>query len=255
MSKKNPRKDMNYLDHLEILRWKILSILFLFLISFILIFTFIKKIIYLLQEPIKVYNINLYYFKPYEKFATYIKIAFYLAFVLVIPFIIIQIISFTYPALKKEEKKYFTLSSISIPIIFISGAYFSYKYVSPLAFGFFLNFSSGDMVKAMWSFGEYYSLLLGMMLASGLVFQLPLLLLFFIKIGFLKLEQIKNLRPYIILIIALISAFLSPPDIISQILIGVPLYLLFELAVIIGFFITKKTKQSIENVYNLDEKS
>lgn len=236
------KNKMNYFDHLEVVRWKILSVLVVFFISFMCSFVFIKKIVYLLQYPISSFAIKLYYFKPYEKFATYIKIAFYMGFIMVLPFTVFQIAHFIFPALKKKEKTWIFPLMLVIPIIFITGAYFSYRIISPMAFNFFLSFASGDNVEPVWSFGEYYSMLLGMMFVSGLVFQIPLILLALIKLEIITAETLSKARAYVIVGIVVLAAVLSPPDIISQVLIAAPLYLLFELALIIGRIITRKKK-------------
>jgi sec-independent protein translocase protein TatC len=226
-----------FFDHLEVLRWKIISILIVLLAGFVVSFIFIDKIVYFLQYPVLKYNVPLAYFKPYEKFLAYIKIAFFGGVTIAFPFAVYQIGSFIYPALKKEEKTVFYAVLLAIPLIFIAGAYFAYSMIIPLAFRFFITFGSGDRIVPLWSIGEYFSLLTSFLLICGLVFEYPLILLFLIKIKILSVSTLVRFRSYIIVIIAVTAAVISPPDVLSMVMIGVPLYLLFELTIIIGRFI------------------
>ena len=114
-------------------------------------------------------------------------------------------------------------------MLFIAGSAFAYRVIAPLALRFFLAFGEGDNILPLWGFGEYASFLFSLLLASGLVFQAPLLLLALLLSGAVSLQTITRLRPWIILFIGLAAALLTPPDVVSQILLGVPLYLLFEL--------------------------
>ncbi|MCX8093621.1 MAG: twin-arginine translocase subunit TatC [Candidatus Goldbacteria bacterium] len=227
-------KKNSYLYHLEELRWTILSILFFLFIAFIFSMFFIEKIIIFLQEPIKDLNIKLSYFRPEEKFLTYLKVGFFSSIFLSIPFAIIRFGYFIYPALKKNEKKYFYIFIILLPLIFYTGVFFAYKIVFPFALRFFYNFAGNNTLIPLWGISNYFDLLIMLTTATGVVFLLPIPLIFFIKAGIISVGVIDKLRPYIIIIILIIAAIFSPPDVVSQILIAVPLYLLFELSVIIG---------------------
>lgn len=231
-------KTLSYWDHLEILRIKIITILVFLLIASVFSFFFVDNILQILQKPVQGLPVSLNYFKPYEKILAYFKISFYSGLILTIPFGLFQIGSFIYPGLRKKERKLFILSFILIPFIFIAGILFSYFYIAPVAFRFFVNFGIGDSFNFLWSIMEYYDLFVGLLFTCGLIFQLPLIILILIKLKILKVEKLVSFRKYIILAIAIIAAILSPPDVLSMFLIGVPLYLLFELSVLIGKFIS-----------------
>ncbi|MDD3390182.1 MAG: twin-arginine translocase subunit TatC, partial [Synergistaceae bacterium] len=94
---------------------------------------------------------------------------------------------------------------------------------------FFLSFSEGDNILPLWGFGEYASFLFSLLLAAGVFFQVPLLLLALLLLGIVSLDSVVRLRPWMILLIGLAAALLTPPDVVSQVLLGVPMYLLFEL--------------------------
>jgi len=233
-------KALSYWDHLEIFRIKILTVIVFLVVASFFSFFFIDKILQILQRPIQGLPVTLNYFKPYEKMLVYIKISFYSGFVLTVPFGLFQIGSFIYPGLKKKERRLFALSFVLIPFIFITGILFSYFYMAPAAFRFFVSFGIGDSFKFLWSVMEYYDLFVGLLFACGLIFQLPLILIVLMKLGVLKVEKLVFFRKYIILAIAIIAAILSPPDVLSMFLIGIPLYLLFELSVFIGRFVARR---------------
>ncbi|GHV77932.1 hypothetical protein AGMMS49942_27530 [Spirochaetia bacterium] len=105
---------------------------------------------------------------------------------------------------------------------------------------FFLRFAAGDGIQQLWGFREYLTLLYALMLAAGLLLQTPLLLLFSFVLGITTPKKVARFRPHIIFLIFLAAAICTPPDIISQVALGVPLYLLFELTLFIGGFLSRK---------------
>jgi sec-independent protein translocase protein TatC len=232
--KKKRKNEISYYDHLEIFRWKIISIIIFFLIAFFISFIFIDKIVPFLIKPIKLINVQLNYFKPYEKFMTYIKIAIASGLFFSIPFMLFQIGSFVFPALKKNEKNIFFVFIFLAPLIFLLGCLFAYYVIIPVALNFFFNFASGDKIKPVWGISSYFYFFIVLTLATGLLFILPLILLLFIKIGIIDVSTLKKFRPYIIVSIFIIAAIVTPPDVLSQLLIAIPLLLFFEITVLIG---------------------
>lgn len=231
---RNAPGEMDYFAHLEVIRWKILRILVFLVFGVAVSLFFIDPIIRLLKAPISGFPIELIYLKPYEKFLTYLKVALFSGLFLAIPYIIYQAGSFVYPAVKKSEKAAFLVIALLLPVVFFGGIFFSYKVLTPAAFAFFNNFAPGDAVKPLWSIGEYFDLLLSMLLVCGVLFQSPFVLLFLIRIKILSVETLARYRRFIIILIALVAGLFSPPDVVSQVLVGVPLYVMFELTVIIG---------------------
>lgn len=236
MAKKHFKKN-TYFDHLEEFRMALISILIFFVVSFGFSMFFIEKIMLFFQEPIKAMGIKLSYFKPEEKILTYLKAGFFAGLFLSIPFALARLGYFIYPALKKDEKKYFFIFIFLLPVIFYLGAFFAYKIIFPFALQFFYNFAGKNTLIPVWGISNYFDLLIMLIAGTGAVFLLPLPLVFLIKTNIVSIEIINKLRPYIIIIILILAAVFSPPDVISQILVAVPLYMLFELSVIIGKFI------------------
>jgi sec-independent protein translocase protein TatC len=235
MDKKQP----TYWDHLEDLRQRILVCLFIFLLFSVISFFVVDKILIFLKKPLEAYNITLNYFKPYEKFLTYIKVATLSGLILTIPFIFLQAGIFIYPALKEGERKIFLFFLFFSFFVFLGGLLFGYFVIFPMAIRFFVEFARNDPFNSLWGITSYIDMLSGIIIASGFVFQLPLILIFLIKMKILKVEVIVKYRKYVILLIAILASIFSPPDILSMFFVGIPLYLLFEISILLGRFFSK----------------
>jgi sec-independent protein translocase protein TatC len=130
-----------------------------------------------------------------------------------------------------------------VPVLFITGSGLAYRFLSPVVMRFFLRFASGDGIQPLWGFREYLAVLYGLMLAAGLLLQTPLLLLCSFALEITTPKEIARFRPHIIFLIFLAAGICTPPDVISQVALGVPLYLLFELTLFIGRFFTAHSAQ------------
>ncbi len=227
-------KKNSYLYHLEEFRLTLISILVFLLLAFVFSMFYIEKIIIFLQEPVQRFGIKLSYFRPEEKFLTYLKAGFMSAVFISVPFAILRLGWFIYPALKKNERKFFYVFIVLIPLIFYTGSLFAYKIIFPFALQFFYNFAGKNTLMPVWGISNYFDLLIILIIGTGVVFLLPLPFVFLIKANVISVESVNKLRPYIIILILILAAIFSPPDVISQIMIAIPLYLLFELSVIIG---------------------
>ncbi len=228
------KKAPDYYGHLESLRINIITIVVFFVLSGLLSFVFIEKIMGFLQEPLKNTGVNLYYFKPQEKFLTYIKVAFFSGLFFTVPFSVFVLGSFVYPGLRKNEKKYFFTFTLLIPLVFVAGGFFAYKVITPVAFAFLINFAAGDNVNALWGVSAYFNFLISVIFVMGIVFLIPLGFFGLMKTGIITPRRLANLRPAILMGILVIAAFFTPPDIITQVLVGAPLYLLFEVSLFMG---------------------
>jgi len=232
--KRKAQEPLTYLDHLEIFRRNIIFLIFFLGVSFAVSFYFIEELMVFLQAPIQGLDIQLNYFKPYEKFITYIKAAFFTGLFFTVVCGIFLMGGFVYPALKKEEKKYFFFLMLIVPAVFLAGSFFAYRVITPAGFGFFYGFASGDNVRPIWGIGSYLDFLIMVVFATGILFLLPLVFLVFIRAGLVKVRTLSKARPYVAVILLVIAALFTPPDVVTQVLIAVPLYLLFEITLIIG---------------------
>lgn len=236
--------DMGFLDHLEELRWRLIKALIGIVVGSVIIGIFIDWIMdNILFAPATrtVPPLSIINLRPYGQFLIYMEVIFIGGAVLSVPNIIYQIWKFVEPALKPNERKYVTAVVIFTSICFITGVVFSYYLMLPAALGFFANFGS-TIIENKISADEYMSFILSMVLASGIVFELPMLSFFLSKIGILKPEFMRKYRKHAIVAILLLAGIVTPgPDITSQLMLGIPLLLLYELSIFICKYSQKKT--------------
>ncbi len=171
-----------------------------------------------------------------EAFLTYLKVAFLSGFVLMLPVLLWQAWQFIGPGLYDAEKKTIWPFLFASPLLFLMGASLAYYVVCPWAWKFFLSFEvpsspEGFSIQLEARMEEYFSLILKLIMAFGLCFQLPLLLFGLTKLGILSLESLQKNRKYAFLIIVIVAAIITPPDIISPLSLIVPLYSLYEISI------------------------
>ena len=189
----------------------------------------------------------------HETFITYIKVAFFSAIFLGSPILLIQIYKFIAPGLYKNEKKAILPYLISTPILFLLGGILVYYLVMPLAIKFFLSFESIGTktslpIQLEAKVNEYLSLIMRLIFAFGISFQLPILLNLLARIGVVNSNYLKTRRRYVVVIIFALAAILTPPDPITQVGLAIPLLLLYELSILtVRFTEKKKEKEELEN--------
>ena len=172
-----------------------------------------------------------------ETFTTYIKLSCFIGLMVAFPYIASQLYLFLAPGLYKREKKVLLPYLIGGPLLFFMGAALAYFFVMPMAWEFFASFETkpqpgGMAIMLEAKVSEYLSLVLHVIIAFGLAFQLPILLTLMVRVGLVKTTTLTRGRRYAVVILLTASAFLTPPDILSQILLFIPLYVLYELAII-----------------------
>ena len=189
----------------------------------------------------------------HETFITYIKVAFFSAIFLGSPVLLMQIYKFIAPGLYKNEKKAILPYLILTPILFLLGGVLVYYLIMPLAIKFFLSFESIGSntslpIQLEAKVNEYLSLIMRLIFAFGISFQLPILLNLLARIGVVNSEYLKKRRRYVIVIIFTLAAILTPPDPITQVGLAIPLLLLYELSIFtVKFIEKKKNKENLEN--------
>jgi sec-independent protein translocase protein TatC len=231
-------------EHLEELRRRIIAVLAVFAAASLPAFIFSEKLAAFLTTPVADLGVTLYTFNPAEKFLAYLHLAVWTGAVFSAPFCLLQIGLFVWPALRGKERRWTLAALVVIPVLFIAGSGLAYRFLSPAVLRFFLRFAAGDGIRPLWGFREYLAVLYALMLAAGLLLQTPLLLLFAFALGITTPKTVARFRPHIIILIFLAAALCTPPDVISQVALGVPLYLLFELTLFIGRFFTARTAQN-----------
>ena len=257
MTKDN--NDIGFVSHLTELRKRLIhSFIFLF-IFFIGCYFFSENLYGFLVEPyanaVKNDEVSrrLIFTALHETFITYLKVAFFAAIFLGSPVLLIQIYKFIAPGLYKNEKKAILPYLISTPILFLLGGLLVYYLVMPLAIKFFLSFetvgsSSSLPIQLEAKVNEYLSLIMRLIFAFGISFQLPILLNLLARIGVVNSDYLRKRRRYVIVIIFAVAAILTPPDPITQVGLAIPLLLLYELSIItVKFTEKKKDKKNLED--------
>jgi len=247
----------SFTSHFVELRTRLLhSLIFIFLV-FIISYFFAEEIYNFLVDPYakavkdETTSRRLIFTALHETFITYIKVAFFSAIFLGSPVLLIQIYKFIAPGLYKNEKKAILPYLISTPVLFLLGGFLVYYLVMPLAIKFFLSFETLGSnttlpIQLEAKVNEYLSLIMRLIFAFGISFQLPILLNLLARIGIVNSEYLKSRRRYVIVIIFAFAAILTPPDPITQVGLAIPLLLLYELSILTVKFIEKK--KSNENL-------
>mgnify|MGYP003365419718 CR=1 FL=1 len=235
------------LDHLMELRTRLMRCIVALAIAFGVCFYFVKPIFAFLVAPLAASfpggNGRLVYTKLYEAFFVELKVALFAAFILSFPVLANQLWAFVAPGLYAKEKKAFFPFLIATPILFLLGAAMAYYVVLPPALRWLLGFSGqvgGLKLEALPSTGDYLGLVMQFILAFGISFLLPVLLMLLNRAGLVTREQLTGARRYVIVAIVAAAALLTPPDVGSQLMLAVPLLILFEGTMVFMWFTEKR---------------
>ena len=225
--------EMTFLDHLEELRWRIIYALIGIVVGAAACGVFIDFLIdIVLLGPAKKVGADLQNLKPFGQVFLY--------FILSVPNVFYQLWRFISPALRKHEKKYILSIVVFSSFCFLIGIGFAYFVMLPLTLNFAAHFGT-TTIKNQFSIEEYMSIIFSVMLGAGLIFELPMISFFLSKLGILTPVFMRKYRRHAIIIIMVLAAVLSPgTDPVSQLVLAVPLVLLYELSIIISKYSVKK---------------
>ncbi|MGH7884918.1 MAG: twin-arginine translocase subunit TatC [Thermodesulfobacteriota bacterium] len=235
---------MNFLEHIEELRRRIIFSLIPLVIFFIPAYYYSTEIFDYLMRPI-INNLpegsSLIFTRPAEGFTTYLKVAIFASFFFSFPFILYQLWSFISPALYKNEKKIVLPFILFGTIFFVAGSYFCYSVTAPQGFRFLLGEYSTQYVKAFPSIKETLSFLMSLMIGFGAVFEFPLIIFVLSRIGIVNSKFLRKNRKYAVLVSTILAAFITPTtDAISMMFMLVPLFVFYELGIVVAFIFGKK---------------
>ena len=237
-----------FTSHLEELRKRLITCFIAIGVGFAISFGFKERLFKILVQPlVKVMEEGetLIYTGLPEAFFTYLKVAFLSGLIVASPVILYQFWMFVAPGLYKNERRLMTPIVLLSSFFFIGGALFGYFIVFPWGFKFFLGFAS-ETVRPLPSMKEYFGFSAKLLLAFGLVFELPLVITFLAKLGIVSVEFLKKNRKYALLLFFAGAAILTPPDVITQVMMALPLMVLYEISIIGARIFGKKKTETEE---------
>jgi len=268
--KKNKETDMSFLGHLEVLRWHLMRSFVAIFVFAILAFIFygiiFDTIILAPKTPEFITNRLLCEFgnwvgvstlcinaQPFQiinismagQFSTHIMVSFVAGFLLAFPYVFWEFWSFLRPALYDSERKHTRGAVFFSSLLFAMGVLFGYYVIIPLSVHFLGSYSISSQVVNQINLGSYISTVTSIALASGIIFELPILIFFLSKAGLVTPEFLRAYRRHSLIVILALSAIITPPDIFSQILVSVPLIILYEIGIVISSRIARKESEAL----------
>lgn len=224
---------LSIVEHLDELRWRIILSLVALTVAFGVCFWQSSLVLDLAADPLPVDDRQLVVLAPAEAFMTTVTVSLYAALVLAAPFISFQLFAYLLPAFSPRERRAVIPVLITIPLLFMAGVVFSYFVVLPAAVDFLLSFNSEQFTTELRA-REYYSFFAITLLAGGIVFQVPVVVLALVKLQIVTVDQLRHNRRYAYLAIAVIAAALPGVDPITMLIEMVPLLLLYELSILLA---------------------
>ncbi len=259
----NEANEQTIVHHLLELRTRLMRCLLAVVIIFAGLFAFANDIYEFVAAPLQK-------FLPEESqmiatdvaspFLTPFKLTLLVSVVLAVPIILYQIWAFVAPALYRNERRIALPLFISSVVLFYAGMAFAYYVVFPLAFQFFINTGPGSIV-VMTDISSYLSFVIKIFFGFGIAFEVPVATVLLIAAGVFSAESLAKKRPYVIVVCFILGMFLTPPDVISQVLLAIPMWLLFEFGLFFGRFLSKPSPKedteasAEEDAENTSEKS
>lgn len=251
--------EMSFLDHLEELRWMILKSLAAILVATIVCSFFSQWIIdVVLMGPtrptffvydifgVEAISIDLQNRTITGQFFAYWGTVVVVGLIVGSPMVVYQIWRFIEPGLYSREKKGLRFISVFATFFFILGILFGYCIITPLALQFFANFQISDQIVNEFDITRYFSMVTTLAFGVGVLFELPVVVYFLAKLRILTEDVMRKYRKYALIVMLIVAAFLTPPEPISQLLVAVPLMLLYELSIYIAKYVNRKEERKIE---------
>jgi sec-independent protein translocase protein TatC len=236
-----PRSGMPFLDHLEELRWRLLKSAMSVILLAGLSFYFRNQLFDWIIMPLG--DIQLHFTEVTGSFYAYLKVSLITGILAALPIVFYQVWMFLSPGLYKQERRWVLPLVVASTLLFLSGAAFCYFLTLPIALKFLIGFS-GDVLSPIITVGSYISFAGLLLIAFGLGFELPVVAYFLGRVGLITASLMARGRRYAIVIILIAGAIITPPDVFTQVLLAVPVYLLYEAGIIMSRVFAKKRKDA-----------
>jgi sec-independent protein translocase protein TatC len=263
-------KEMGFLDHLEELRWHIIRSVGAIFVTGILLFLFpnfvfdtvifgpknpdffsyqiINSVLEMIgATPFEPVDFNLQITELGEEFLIHIKVSFILGFIVSFPYVFWEIWRFVRPGLYDKEQKAVRGIVFICSFLFFLGVLFGYFVIAPFAINFLAGYSVADVVQTQPRLSSFVNYMVMFTAPAGMVFELPIVVFFFSKLGLVTPKLMKDYRRHSIIIILMLSALITPPDVVTQFLIGIPLFILYEISISISARVEKQHKAEMDS--------
>ncbi len=279
MSDMSDEKEMSFLDHLEELRWHIVRSITAIMVCMVVAFFFTTWIFQnIIFAPT---NINFITFKwlcdlghltgavdtlcakafPFKiqsrymtgQFTMQVLSAFVIGFIVSFPYVFWEIWRFVKPGLRLNERQNSSGAVFAVSFLFLLGISFGYFILCPMMTWFFASYSISDVIVNEFDITSYVSTFVALVFGSGLLFQLPVVVYFMTKVGLLTPKFMRTYRRHAIIVILIIGAIVTPPDPLSQVLISLPLFLLYEISIFISAYVVRQKRKQEEQEAKADE--
>jgi sec-independent protein translocase protein TatC len=229
-----------FTEHLEELRHRLIVSLIGVGVGFAVSYGFSQQILAFLQRPMPT---HLVFIAPTEAFFVNLKVAFYAGVFLSTPLILFQVWKFVAPGLYEHERQYSFPFLVISSVLFVVGGLFAYFVILPVVLHFLIA-QGGESWKPNITLSNYLSFCMRIIMVAGLIFEFPVLIYFLTKVGVVTPAFLVKNRKYALLAAFIIAAVLTPPDVFSQVLLAVPLYLLFEASIYVAKYVTSQREEA-----------
>jgi len=236
-----PAQEQSFLSHLIELRTRLVRSAIAILVVFLALSPFMKEIFDLLSEPMMAAlptGSKLLATGVITPFMVPLKVTLFSAFIISLPYVLWQVWAFVAPGLYRHEKKLAAPLIFSSVAMFAAGVAYCYFIVFKLIFRFIANFAPMSVTVSP-DIEAYFSFVMGMFIAFGITFEVPIVVVLLVRFGIASVEKLKQARPYVIVGAFIIAAIFTPPDVVSQLLLAIPLVVLYELGIIVARFVEK----------------
>ncbi len=236
-----PAQEQSFLSHLIELRTRLVRSAIAILIVFLALSPFMKEIFDLLSEPMMAAlptGSKLLATGVITPFMVPLKVTLFSAFIISLPYVLWQVWAFVAPGLYRHEKKLAAPLIFSSVAMFAAGVAYCYFIVFKLIFRFIANFAPMSVTVSP-DIEAYFSFVMGMFIAFGITFEVPIVVVLLVRFGIASVEKLKQARPYVIVGAFIVAAIFTPPDVVSQLLLAIPLVVLYELGIIVARFVEK----------------